>query len=175
MGFYFLKIKAECIMNGYPRLYMCRAAQEFKKRMSLRIIQVTKDSITEFLDYYTNIPTMNTPLVIEDLYTLSFDCQSRLLKFIEDTNLKIILLSSEDNIIPTVLSRMSLVYKVPEQVYSDLLPPTQARPELDKIDSDTYYLDYVKKQRALSPITYYNDLLVRGKYSKNKLLQLLEK
>ena len=118
---------------------------------------------------------MNTPLVIEDLYTLSFDCQSRLLKFIEDTNLKIILLSSEDNIIPTVLSRMSLVYKIPEQVYSDLLPLTQARPELDKIDSDTYYLDYVKKQRALSPITYYNDLLVRGKSSKNKLLQLLEK
>lgn len=161
-------------MNGYPRLYIGRAAQEFKKRMNLRVIQVTKDSITDFLDYYSNIPMMINPLVIEDLYTLSFDCQSRLLKFIEDTKLKIILLSSEDNIIPTVLSRMSLVYKIPEQVYSDLLPPSQARSELEKIDSDTYYLDYVKKQRALSPVTYYNDLLVKGKSSKNKLLQLLE-
>lgn len=161
-------------MNGYPRLYIGKAAQELKKRMNLRVIQVTKESIADFLDYYTNIPKMDSPLVIEDIYYLPAYCQSDLLKFIEDSNLKIILLSSEDNIIPTILSRMSLVYKLPEQIDSEFLPASQARKELDEIDSDTFYLNYVKKQRALSPITYYNDTLLQGKSNKKKLLQLLE-
>lgn len=161
-------------MNGYPRLYIGRAAQEFKKRMNLRVIQLTKETMPDFLDYYTNIPKMETPLVIEDLAYLPIYVQSELLKFIEESQIKIILLSSEDNIIPTVLSRMSLVYKVQEQITSDFLSPAQARKELAEIDSDTFYLNYVKKQRALSPLTYYNDYLVSGKPNKNKILQILE-
>lgn len=161
-------------MNGYPRLYIGRAAQEFKKRMNVRIVQVTKETITDFLDYYTNIPKMDSPLVIEDLFYLPNYCQSDLLKFIEDSPLKIILLSSEDNIIETILSRMSLVYKLPEQVTSEFLSPQQAREKLSEIDSDSFYLTYVKKQRDLSPITYYNDIILQGKPSKTKLLQLLE-
>ena len=81
-------------MNGYPRLYIGRAAQEFKKRMNLRIIQLTKETMPDFLDYYTNIPKMETPLVIEDLAYLPIYVQSELLKFIEESQIKIILFTT---------------------------------------------------------------------------------
>lgn len=160
-------------MNGYPRLYIGKAAQELKKRVSFPIYQVSRETLNDFLSYYSTIPAMNTPLVIEDLAYLPFDSQSNLLKFIEDSKLKIILLSSEDQIIPTVLSRMSLVYKIKDNISSEFFTPKQAQEELDKIDQDTYYLTYVKKQMQLSPITYYYEQIVNNKTNKQKLIDLI--
>ena len=160
-------------MNGYPRLYIGKAAQELKKRIQFPVYQVTKETLSEFIEYYSTIPVMKFPLVIEDLAYLPVDSQSNLLKFIEDSKLNIILLSSEDQIITTILSRMSLVYKIKEKVVSDFNSPRQAQEELDKIDQDTYYLTYVKKQMQLSPISYYYDQYVGNKPNKNKLLQII--
>jgi hypothetical protein len=160
-------------MNGYPRLYIGKAAQELKKRVQFPVYQITKETLTEFISYYSTIPSMKFPLVIEDLAYLPFDSQSNLLKFIEDSKLNIILLSSEDQILSTILSRMSLVYKIKEQVTSVFNTPRQAQEELDKIDTDTYYLTYVKKQMQLSPISYYYDQYIGNKPNKQKLLQLI--
>ena len=160
-------------MNGDPRLYIGKAAQELKKRIQFPVYQVTKETLSEFIEYYSTIPVMKFPLVIEDLAYLPVDSQSNLLKFIEDSKLNIILLSSEDQIITTILSRMSLVYKIKEKVVSDFNSPRQAQEELDKIDQDTYYLTYVKKQMQLSPISYYYDQYVGNKPNKNKLLQII--
>jgi hypothetical protein len=160
-------------MNGYPRLYIGKAARELKKRITFPIYQVTNESLKEFINYYSLIPKLNNPLIIEDLTYLSFEAQSNLLKFIEDSPLKIILLSSEDQIISTILSRMSLVYKVKEKVKSQFLTTRQAQEELDKIDPDTYYLTYLKKEMELSPVTYYYEQVVGNKSNKQKLVQLI--
>lgn len=160
-------------MNGYPRLYIGKAAQELRKRVSFPIYQVTKETLTEFISYYSTIPSMKYPLIIEDLAYLPFESQSNLLKFIEDSKLNIILLSSEDQILSTILSRMSLVYKLKDQVTSSFLTCKQAQEELDKIDQDTYYITFLKKQMQLSPISYYYDQYLGNKPNKQKLLQLI--
>ncbi len=160
-------------MNGYPRLYIGRAAKELKKRVSFQIYQVDNSSIAEFTIYYSTIQNLKTPLVIEDISYLSEEKQAILLKFVEDSSLKIILLATEDNILPTILSRMSLVYKIKEDVSSMFLPALEAQEELDKIDVDTHYLNYVRKEMEKSPESYYYDSLLKNKPNKNKLLQLI--
>lgn len=161
--------------TGYPRLYIGRAAYELKRRVNLPVHQVSKETLDDFISYYSSFNSIKDPLVIEDLAYLPIEAQASMLKFIEDSKLNIILLSSEDNIIQTVLSRMSLIYKIKEKVFSQFIPSSQAEEELDLIDHDTFYLTYVKKQMSLSPITYYYDCMLNGQgKNKNKLLQLLE-
>jgi hypothetical protein len=159
--------------SGYPRLYIGKASLELKKRVSFPIYQVTDDTIKDFLAYYATIFKMDHPLVIEDLSYLRFESQSFLLKFLEDSSLNIILLASEDNIIPTILSRMSLVYKLTDRVMSQFLSSIQAYEELSDIDQDTHYFTYLKKQMQLSPITYYYDVLLSNHSNKQKLVQFL--
>lgn len=160
-------------MNGYPRLYIGKAALEAKKCFTFPVYQVTKESLSEFISYYSSIHTMKHPLVIEDISYLPYDSQSNLLKFIEDSPLNIILLSSEDLIISTILSRMSLIYKYREDIDSHFLSPSQAIDEIDKIDKDSYYTTYIKKIAELSPIEYYYDKLIGDKPNKQKLLQII--
>ena len=161
-------------MQGYPRLYIGRAAQELKKRVSFPIYTLDKETLQDTLDCYRGVPTRSIPLVFEDLAYLQDDVQSYLLKFIEESNQKIILLSSEDIIIPTILSRMSMIYKIPDKISSAFLPSKEGYLELSDIDSDTYYLTYVKKVQGVSPIVYYYDQLLLGKSNKQKILKLLE-
>jgi hypothetical protein len=162
-------------VNGYPRLYIGKAASELKKRVQFPIQLVTKESLSDFISYYSTIPSMRYPLVIEDLAYLPVDAQSNLLKFIEDSKLNIILLSSEDNVIHTILSRMSLVYKMREEVRSDFREYRDAVEDLSEIDADTFYLTYVQKQCEISPISYYYDCLLKDKPNKTKLLNILSK
>lgn len=160
-------------MNGYPRLYIGKAAQELKKRISFPVYSITKENIVEMISFYSTIPNLKNPLVLEDLTYLSLNEQGMLLKFIEDSQLKIILLASEDNVIPTILSRMSLVYKIKDKITSLFLSYTQGKEELDSIDKDTFYLDCIKKQREVSPISFYYDNYIGNKRNKDKLLQLI--
>ena len=160
-------------MNGYPRLYIGKAAQELKKRVSFPVYSITKENIVEMISFYSTIPKLNNPLVLEDITYLSLNEQGMLLKFIEDSQLKIILLASEDNVIPTILSRMSLVYKIKDKITSLFLSYKQGKEELDSIDKDTFYLDYIKKQRMVSPISFYYDNYIGNKRNKDKLLQLI--
>lgn len=172
-------------MNGYPRLYIGKAALELKKRVRFNIYQVNKDTLSEFIDYYSTIPYMKTPLIIEDITYLPIKEQSNLLKFIEDSKLNIILLASEDTIISTVLSRMSLIYKMKEDVTSLFLSSKEynQRETEDNINreeslntniiEDEHYLTYIKKEMKESPITYYYEQRVENKPNKQKLLQLI--
>lgn len=160
-------------MNGYPRLYIGRAAQELKMKCPFPINQVYKDTLSEFISYYTTVHTMAFPLVIEDIAILNQEQQSELLKFVEDSPLKIILLSSEDCVISTILSRMSLVYKHPDKVKSLFDSPIHAQEELSKLDTDTLQQTYIRKQMEISPLAYYYDQLLENKSNKQKLLRLL--
>ena len=160
-------------MNGYPRLYIGRAAQDLKSKCPFPINQVYKDTLSEFISYYTTIQTMAFPLVIEDIAILNPTQQSILLKFVEDSPLKIILLSSEDNVISTILSRMSLVYKYPDKIKSNFDSPLHAQEELSRLDTNTLPQTYIRKEMEISPMAYYYDQLLENKSCKQKLLRLL--
>ena len=160
-------------MNGYPRLYIGKAAQELKSRCPFPINQIYKDTLSDFISYYTSVTSMVFPLVIEDISILNPTQQSVLLKFVEDSPLKIILLSSEDSIISTILSRMSLVYKYPDKVKSNFDSPVQAQEELSKLDTNTLPQTYIRRQMEISPLAYYYDQVLENKSCKQKLLRLL--
>ena len=161
-------------MNGYPRLYIgVDYIRQLKGRATFPINQVFKEELSDFISYYSSIKSLPYPLVIEDVSNFNEIQQSILLKFVEDSELKIILLASEDNILSTILSRMSLVYKQKENVKS--LFNEEVIMELSNIDSDSSKSTYIKKQITLSPISYYYDQLLENKNNKNKLIRLLEK
>lgn len=161
-------------MNGYPRLYIGKAAQSLRANIKFPISYISKENYKEVIEYYSTIPFMKDPLVLDDISLLSSDQQTNLLKFIEDSPLKIILVASEDNVIPTILSRVSLYYKGKETVASSFQTFLQSQDELDKIDKDSNYFTYLRKQQKISPITYYYDSIYNLGSLKAKVLQLLE-
>ena len=165
-------------MNGYPRIYIgVDYIRQLKGRATFPINQVYKEDLSDFISYYSSITSLPYPLVIEDISTYNETQQSILLKFVEDSGLKIILLASEDNILSTILSRMSLVYKQKENVKSLFHKPLEddVLLELGNIDPDSSKSTYIKKQTSLSPISYYYDQILEGKKNKNKIIRLLEK
>lgn len=166
-------------MNGYPRLYIGREyIRVLKSKVTFPINHVSKEDLSDFISYYSSISSMKYPLVIEDISDYDIIRQSILLKFVEDSSLKIILLASEDNILSTILSRMSLVYKQKEEIrnssFGDPLNDDILK-ELSKIDPDSDRMTYIKKQIQLSPIAYYYDVLLENKANKLKIIRLLGK
>ena len=74
--------------------------------------------LRDIIEYYNNIDwDLNRPIVINLSMIVdpqvSFKVQSMLLKFLEETSHRVILLSSSDDLMPTILSRASLVCKIP--------------------------------------------------------------
>lgn len=166
-------------MNGYPRLYI---GVDFIRQLKVKassagfsVHHVNREDLSEFISYYSTVPKLKNPLVIEDISTYNEHQQSILLKFIEDTELKVILLASEDNILSTILSRMSLVYKQKEKISSSFYTPlnNEAQIELSKIDSNSNRDTYIRKQVSISPVMYYYDQLLEDKNNKAKLLRIL--
>lgn len=166
-------------MNGYPRLYIGREyIRALKSKVTFPINHVRKEELSGFISYYSSFTTLKNPLVIEDISDYDLTQQSILLKFVEDSPLKIILLATEDTILSTILSRMSLVYKQKENVndssFGDPLNEDILK-EFSKIDVDSDKNSYIRKQIQLSPISYYYDLLLENKSNKTKLIRLLER
>ena len=170
----------------YPRLYVGETAKVFKyKNPYLPVYQLYKDNIREFIEYYSTQQISARPLVIEDIYYLPESCQTDLLKFVEETQLKVVLLSSYDNIIPALLSRMAYVYKEERIIKTSFLSPSEARKEMfnstykdaEEDDDDKeqeHQTEIVKRKLKLSPMMYYNDSLIASLPNKQKLLNLLE-
>ena len=74
--------------------------------------------LRDIIEYYNNIDwDLNRPVVINLSMIVdpqvSFKVQSMLLKFLEETSHRVIILSSSDDLMPTILSRASLVCKIP--------------------------------------------------------------
>lgn len=161
----------------YPRLYIGQSAKEFKARVSVPICRVTDtNDLTALLERYSSIQRLESPLVIEDLAYLKVADQGMLLKFIEESPLRIILLSSYDQTIPTILSRVNTIYKSAGSVESSFHSPAKGRAAMDSyLSENSYYLDQIAYQGKSSPIMYMNDMLVpKGMQGRAKLLMLLE-
>lgn len=170
----------------YPRLYVGETAKVFKyKNPYLSVYRLYKDNIREFIDYYSTQQVSARPLVVEDIYYLPEYCQTDLLKFVEETRLKVVLLASYDNIIPALLSRMAYVYKEERIVKTSFLSPSEGRKEMfdntyresDEDDDEKeqeHQSEIIKKKLTLSPMMYYNDSLIASLPNKQKLINLLE-
>lgn len=145
-------------MNGYPRIYLGqRTVREFKNRVSFPIYQVvTNEELVSFIEKFTGIGYRDIPVIIEDVGYLSRSEQSVLLKFVEESPLKLVLLSSIDAIIPTIISRMSLVYKVSSPVKSNFLSIKKGESRIsERLSENTHFFDKCRVQGEECPIGYY--------------------
>lgn len=158
--------------RAYIKLYIAGYCQEFKRRVNVPIIYVNDENIDQVIDQYSRFKSMRYPLVLEDIYYLSQVNQCKLLKFLEDTKLKVILLASSDNISPMILNRITDVYKRVPKVNSHFIPMNECRNSISS--GDLCRTDVIKKQMRNSPLLYRNDILVKKFSNKQKLLEILE-
>jgi hypothetical protein len=134
----------------------------------------TADELNAVIDRYTGIPSLPYLLTLDDLAFTPKSAIPKLLKFIEDSSLDILLLSSQDVISPPLLSRMSLVVKtIVSPTHSNLLSPQAGRQRL-QADSDLSRYDQIAQWAKESPLIYYNEVTVPNRPNRQKLLNLIE-
>lgn len=100
------------IMKLKRILLLCNATNIFLSmyQNEYYILKNKKDVV----DFITNHDMPNDkPLVFGDLSFLSGNEQNCLLKFIEEAPVPMIVLASEDNLSPTIMSRFPVIIKVP--------------------------------------------------------------
>lgn len=172
----------------FPKLFIGAASKAFckfieKNHYTYNINYIsTKEELIDLIDSYSHYKNYTLPVIISDISFLSPKDQSILLKFIEDSDLNIILLASRDNILGTVISRMKefrKYYSVSNGDRAGFIKVNKAREmllndsnEFDDLSIDDKQLIYNK----YNPVLSYDDFLVR-KYrhtDRDKLLSLLE-
>ena len=173
----------------FPKLFCGSAATAFKNYLkknhyNYEINYITdRDDLLNFIETYSHYKNYTLPVIISDISFLKKKDQSLLLKFMDDTNLNIILLASRDNILDTIISRVREFRKF----YSDskgnragFINVSKAREmfnnEYGQFSDDTSYEDKLLVYNKYNPMLAYNNNLVKS-YRKNdqsKLLNLLE-
>lgn len=173
----------------FPKLFCGSAATAFKNYLkknhyNYEINYITdRDDLLNFIETYSHYKNYTLPVIISDISFLKKKDQSLLLKFMDDTNLNIILLASRDNILDTIISRVREFRKF----YSDnkcnragFINVSKAREmfnnEYGQFSDDTSYEDKLIVYNKYNPMLAYNNNLVKS-YRKNdqsKLLNLLE-
>lgn len=99
--------------NRCPILFIGRYVNAFKRVYKGNITRIyTLDNVRNVLQEYDGIDEIRNPfLVLEGVGSLSGIGQNSLLKFIEESKLNLILLSYNDKVLSTILSRMRTVMK----------------------------------------------------------------
>lgn len=173
----------------FPKLFCGSAAIAFKNYLkknhyNYEINYITdRDDLLNFIETYSHYKNYTLPVIISDISFLKKKDQSLLLKFMDDTNLNIILLASRDNILDTIISRVREFRKF----YSDnrgnragFINVSKAREMLNneygQFSDDTSYEDKLLVYNKYNPMLAYNNNLVKSyrKNDQNKLLNLLE-
>lgn len=173
----------------FPKLFCGSAATAFKNYLkknhyNYEINYITdRDDLLNFIETYSHYKNYTLPVIISDISFLKKKDQSLLLKFMDDTNLNIILLASRDNILDTIISRVREFRKF----YSDnrgnragFINVSKAREmfnnEYGQFSDDTSYEDKLLVYNKYNPMLAYNNDLVKSyrKNDQNKLLNLLE-
>ena len=173
----------------FPKLFCGSAAIAFKNYLkknhyNYEVNYITdRDDLLNFIETYSHYKNYTLPVIISDISFLKKKDQSLLLKFMDDTNLNIILLASRDNILDTIISRVREFRKF----YSDnrgnragFINVSKAREMLNneygQFSDDTSYEDKLLVYNKYNPMLAYNNNLVKSyrKNDQNKLLNLLE-
>lgn len=161
----------------YPLVVIGSASVDFRRAYEGKIDKIKDiEELREFVAYYSNIKTLNRPVVIDDLSFLPGASEGVLLKFLEETQLKVIVLSTYDKLSPVILSRVRMVIKYyRDKVTSEFLKPYDGIRKLDEqVQSDTHYFTKIGLMGKTSPILYYLDNVIKGGRNKSKFLTILE-
>lgn len=170
----------------FPKLFIGQAAKAFVSfinknnyNYNINYIQSREDLIS-LIDTYSQYKNYNLPVIISDISFLNKADQSLLLKFMEDSKLKIILLASRDNILNTIISRVKEFrkYYVNNRDISFMNIASaydNSREELEAL-KDSSLEDKCIVYNKYNPVLNYIDSLVstRSFNDRNKLLSLLE-
>lgn len=174
----------------FPKLFIGAAAQSFKNYLkknnySYEINYITdREDLISLIDTFSQYTNYKLPVIISDISFLKKRDQSLLLKFMDDSNLNIILLASRDNILDTIISRVKefrKFYLSDKGSQSGFIKINKAREMLDndlksKDETDSSDEDRIAFRSKYNPLLSYDDALVK-KFSfndKKKLLTMLE-
>lgn len=173
----------------FPKLFVGGAAQSFKNYIKNHHYDyeinyiADRNDLLDFIETYSHYKNYSLPVIISDISFLKKKDQSLLLKFMDDTNLNIILLASRDNILDTIISRVRefrKFYITDRGNRASFLNVSKAREMLNneygKFSDDTSYEDKLLVYNKYNPMLAYDSNLVKS-YRKNdqdKLLNLLE-
>ena len=141
-------------MEGYPRLIIGDAVTDFKKSYSGKIESLQSiPELKDLVSYYTGIKHLDRELVIEDISFLGSDASASLLKFIEETSLRVVLLSRYDKVDKVLLSRIREVQKYYSQATSSQFLNCRDGNERikDMLSEDSHYYDKVRYMSKFSP------------------------
>lgn len=163
--------------GDYPALIIGDAVVDFKKEFSGPIVSV-KDvtELKEVIAYYSGIPRLDRLLVIEDISFLGKDVNTSLLKFVEETELELVLLSKFDKIDEVLLSRIKKVIKYyKEPTESKFLRCSEGFNKLEEtLSPDSHYFDRVRYMGKLAPRLLLLDKTVKIKRIKNKVISFID-
>lgn len=106
------QLTSDAVKEFRVTLIIGEASRLFKKMIKSPYYTITKaDEVRNFLSNHT-MPN-DTPIIFEDLSLMTKNVQAYLLKFIEEPPAPLIILASQDNISPVILSRCRNIIKVP--------------------------------------------------------------
>ena len=173
----------------FPKLFVGGAAAAFKSYLkknnySYEINYISdREDLLNFIEAFSHYKNYTLPVIVSDVSLLSKKDQSLLLKFMDDSNLNIILLASRDNILDTIISRVKefrKFYVTDKRNKTGFINITKAREMFDnehgQFSDDTSYDDRLIEYNKYNPMLAYDNNLVKT-YRKNdqcKLLNLLE-
>lgn len=172
-------------MKVFPKLFIADAMRAFLRQIessgceySMNYIS-SREELIQFIDLFSSYKNYKIPVVISDISFLNKKDQSLLLKFMDDTDLHIVLLASRDNVLDTIISRVKEFRKYYSKCSQiGFIAPAKAREALYSNNDleDISYDDRLILNNKYNPVISYDDYLVRP-YSngdKNRLLSLLE-
>jgi hypothetical protein len=173
----------------FPKLFIGDAVRGFTRfvkqnnyNYTINIL-VSREELLEFIELYSGYKNYSLPVIIGDISYFNKETQSILLKFMDDTDLKLILLASRDNVIETIISRVREYRKfyIPNnESKSSFISIKKAREmfnnDVGRFDEDSSEEDKMIIYNRYNPMLSYDSLLV-SKFSKSdqeKLLCLIE-
>lgn len=165
-------------MKSFPALIIGNAVVDFKKNYHGPIARVTTpEELRDLVSYYSGIDDIGRILVVEDISFLSNpSLEGLLLKFVEESKLPLVLLSTYDKVSSVLLSRCKEVVKYyHNKTDSEFLSVADGNQKVnDTLSPDSYYFDRVRYYSKFSPKLYFLDKNVTSNRVKQKLLQFLD-
>lgn len=142
--------------------------------------------LRDIIEYYNNIDwDLNRPVVINLSMIVdpqvSFKVQSILLKFLEETSHRVIILSSSDDLMPTILSRASLVCKIPVVSDYSFGKAWEARTDMVvdfngiKLPLPIYKTESLKRSVEMARVDTMCRIYHHGRGFKERIAKILEK
>ena len=142
--------------------------------------------LRDIIEYYNNIDwDLNRPVVINLSMIVdpevSFKVQSMLLKFLEEPSHRVILLSSSDDLMPTILSRASLVCKIPVVADYSFGKAWEARTDMVvdfngiKLPLPMYKTESLKRSVEMARVDTMCRVHHHGRGFKERIAKILEK